>query len=129
MIVCGAALCGLTVAMGCAARGNAVLAYLDGAELQTNSDMQRENIRTALRDILTRPADELAVRRYADYTGKAGQWNLPTLLTRHFVPVRTGMTLGADFYRDVKADAVQALVRRFLERLPLVKTNRAGQRT
>lgn len=101
---------------GCATRGNAVLAYLDGAELQCDSDMQRENIRTDLRDILTLPAGELAVRRYADYTGKAGQWDLPTLLVRHFVPARTGMTLGDVFYRDVTTDDVRQFVRGLLAR-------------
>ncbi len=96
---------------------NPVANYLRGAELQCETDEQRANIATALNDALTLPGDTLAARRYKNYQGQEGQWDLPTLIHRHFVPDHAGAILGDHFYRDVKAREAQEIIRRILERI------------
>jgi hypothetical protein len=59
---------------------NPLVAYLRGAELQCEDDAQRINVRRALDDLATLPLDELRVRRYADYQGTPGAWDLPRVL-------------------------------------------------
>lgn len=95
---------------------NPVAEYLEGAELQYETDVQKENIATALNDILNLPAEELKKRRYKDYTGKEKQWDLPTLIYRHFVPQWPGTTLGDNFYQDVKSKEAQEQVKQIFEK-------------
>ena len=98
-------------------RRNPIANYLRGAELQCETDEQRANIVTALNDALTLPGDTLAVRRYKNYQGQEGQWDLPTLIYRHFVPDHAGAILGDHFYRDVKAREAQEVIRQILQRI------------
>jgi hypothetical protein len=98
-------------------RRNPIANYLRGAELQCETDEQRANIVTALNDALTLPGDTLAVRRYKNYQGQEGQWDLPTLIYRHFVPDHAGAVLGDHFYRDVKAREAQEVIRQILQRI------------
>ena len=98
-------------------RRNLVANYLRNAELQCEGETQRENIANALNDALTLPRDSLAARRYKNYQGQEGQWDLPTLLYRHFVPDYAGAVLGDHFYRDVKAKEAQEVIRKILERI------------
>jgi hypothetical protein len=107
---------GIRVAEGKTKR-NPVADYLRGAELQCETDEQKANIATALNDALTLPGDTLAARRYKNYQGQEGQWDLPTLIYRHFVPDHTGAVLGDHFYRDVKARVAQEVIRQILERI------------
>ncbi len=102
---------------------NPVADYLRGAELQCEGEAQKANIIAALNDALTLPGDSLAARRYKDYQGREGQWDLPTLLYRHFVPDHVGATLGKRFYRDVKAKEAQEVIRQIVQR-----TQKEGQR-
>ena len=98
-------------------RRNPVANYLRGAELQCETDEQRANIVTALNDALTLPGDSLAARRYKDYQGQEGQWDMPTLIYRHFVPDHLGAMLGKHFYRDVKAREAQEIIRQIVQRI------------
>ena len=107
----------LLLTVGCGARTTAVGEYLTDAELQCETEAQRRNLHQALTDILELEPDELRARRYADYTGKSGRWDLPTLLQRHFVPARAGLTLGARFYEDLESPGVQRWARETLARI------------
>lgn len=98
-------------------RRNPVANYLRGAELQCETDEQRANIVTALNDALTLPGDSLAARRYKNYQGQESQWDLPTLLYRHFVPDHAGAVLGDHFYRDVKAKEAQKVIQQIIQRI------------
>lgn len=103
-------------AAGAGATPNPIREYLAGAELQCEGGQQRTAVLQALQDIVSLPASALQKKRYPDYAGKAGAWDLPTLLARYFVP-RKGQTLGSHFYRDVKQPEVQAEVKKILKRL------------
>ncbi len=91
----------------CNPAGNPVLTYIKNAEVQYETDLQKENLAAALNDILTLPAGDLKKRKYRDYEGNENRWDLATLIQRHFVPDGAGRTLGDNFYRDVKAKEVQ----------------------
>jgi hypothetical protein len=96
---------------------NPVLAYLRDAELQYEGEEQKENIRIALQDMITLDEKELAKRRYKDYQGQPDQWDLPTLIYRHFVPGGKVNSLGNNFFRDVTSDEVRRILQKFLKRL------------
>jgi hypothetical protein len=101
---------------GCPAKRNPVADYLDGAELQCETDAQRRSVADALNDAVSLSADELRPRRYPDYTGQAGQWDLATLFQRFIVPDQQGKRLGRDFYRDLTSPAGRHAVNRFAAR-------------
>ena len=107
----------LITVVGCQRQKNSILDYLEKAEIQYENDIQKANIRIALNDIITLPEEKLKVKRYKDYTGKEGQWDLPTLILRHFVPDKKGKSLGNNFYSDVKSDEVQKKIKAILETL------------
>jgi inorganic pyrophosphatase/exopolyphosphatase len=97
--------------------GNAVLEYLTGAEIQYETEEQKQNIVQALRDMSELSAEELSRKRYKDYSGKPGGWDLQTLLYRHVVPKKQEDTLGADFYEELKSKRVKEGIERLLDEL------------
>jgi len=96
---------------------NPLQGYLENVEVQYENSQQLGNIINALRDALKLPAKELSEKRYCDYTGKAGTWDLRAVLENHFMPDETGKTLGPDFYAQVKTKEVQTRLRQILEEL------------
>lgn len=63
-----------------------VAAYLTGAELQAETDAQRQELRRALTDLLEQPAASLTTRRYAAPDGMPGRRDLAAVLRGHLVP-------------------------------------------
>ena len=99
---------------GCQKKENKVLIYLQNSELKFDNKTQRDNVFQAMKDCFIYSEDELKTRRYKDYTGKEGQWDLPTVLYSHFAPNKTGLTLGDDVYHDVKEPEVQIIFLKLL---------------
>lgn len=112
-----AALFFLIALTACIKSKNQVLIYLKGAELQYEGKLQKENIITALNDILKLSAEQLKTKKYKDYTGKENKWNLPTLIYRHFVPDAKNKTLGNNFYRDLKSRETQIEIKKIIMRI------------
>lgn len=110
-------LCIPFLCFGCKSSENPVLDYFSKAEIQYEGKEQEDNIIQALKDILTLSESELKEKRYKDYSGKPGQWDLQTLILKHFLPDSPEKTLGKHFYRDVKAEEVQVEVKKLLERI------------
>lgn len=98
----------------CKQQDNAVARFLEHSELQYEGDVQKETIKEALKDILAMDEKYLREKRYRDYTGKENQWDLQTLIYRHFVPSDQSYTLGDHFYSDVRAFAVKMKINRIL---------------
>ena len=100
---------------------NPIVSYLRGAELQCEDDAQRANIHRAFEDLATLPAAELRARRYADYQGTPGAWDLPRVLRSHFVPSNphdAGIVDDPDaFWAAADSDEVRALAREVLRAL------------
>lgn len=91
--------------------------YLEGAEFQAEDEAQRKNFVQALNDALDLPPSQLQQRRYSDYQGHSGRWDLPTLFRKHLVPSRSGLSLGDNFFEELKQARVQKQLRALRERL------------
>lgn len=105
------------VSCSCERQHNPVLDYLDGAELQYEGDAQRENIITALEDVLHLSPEVLQGKRYSDYQGDENVWDLRTVIARHFVPRSKDKVLGQHFYHDITSTEVRSAVAEMLENL------------
>ena len=103
----------------CKDSDNQVLDYLNNAELQYEGEVQEENLITAMNDILNLSEEQLKLKMYKDYSGKDNQWDLPTLIYKHFVPSKEGKTLGDNFYHDVKAKEVLEKIRQILKQIEM----------
>ena len=64
----------------------ALVAYLRGAEIQAETDAQREVLRRALRDLASLPPAELRAARYPGADGRPGERDLAQVLRAHLVP-------------------------------------------
>lgn len=94
---------------------NVVARYLEGAEVQAETDGQRREIARALQDMLDLPGAELIKRRYSDYSGNAAAWTVTDLLRAYFVP-RQPMKLDPErFYREVGQAQAKATIRKQLQ--------------
>jgi hypothetical protein len=111
------ALIPLLILSSCHSDGNAVLRYLDNSELQYEGETQEANLEEALSDILLMDEGSLRIQRYKDYAGQDNQWDLPTLLSRHFVPADQSYTFGDSFYTEIKSHAVARKIREILASL------------
>ena len=86
-----------------------VYEFFKNAELQYETQAQKESIITALDDILNLSLlkeEELRNKKYPNYTGENEQWDLLTLLNRYFVPADQNITLGNNFYTQIKRKEV-----------------------
>lgn len=70
------------------ARGDSVVRLLRNAELQTETDTQRAELRRALQDLRDLPPAELRAARYAGPDGTPGQRSLAEVLRAHVVPAQ-----------------------------------------
>ncbi|MEA1874921.1 MAG: hypothetical protein U9N51_10925 [Bacteroidota bacterium] len=92
--------------------------FFKTAELQYETEQQKESIITALNDILNlslSKEEELRNKRYPNYTGEKEQWDLLTLLNRYFVPAEQNITLGDNFYTQIKRKEVYEQIDEILE--------------
>jgi hypothetical protein len=102
---------------GCRGEPNAVVSYLDDAELQYEGEVQKANIIDALNDALHFPPDILRAKRYADYEGNEHVWDLHAVIVHHFVPSSERKTLGHRFYQDITSEEGRKKVSEILETL------------
>ena len=91
---------------------NAVVAFLAHAELQAETNSQRQEISKALGDLLHKSPSDLRDSRYADYEGHAGAWSITELLRHYFVPNPPMKLEDKDFFADVSAPAARASIRK-----------------
>ena len=111
------AVAAVCILLSCTERQNPVLEYFENSEIQYEGDMQRQNIIDALNDVLHLPEHELKFRKYRDYQGKKDQWDLPTLIERHFVPLNPEASLGDHLYRDIRTGRMKKKITSILEQL------------
>lgn len=107
----------ILVLTGCEKKGpNPVLDYLKNSQLKFSNKVQRDDIKGALYDILTLDKKYLQEQRYRDSSGTESKWDLKQLMGTYFIPTKSGVTLGNNFYDDVKADSVMIEVGRIYMR-------------
>jgi len=75
-------------AIAAAQTGAALVAYLQGAEIQAETDAQRDVLRRALRDLASLPPAELRAARYPSSDGRPAQRDVVQVLRSHLVPAR-----------------------------------------
>ena len=99
------------------ASSNALAAYLRGAEIQAETDAQREELKRALRDLQALPAAQLRAARYAGGDGRPAQRDLVQVLRAHIVPpAPQGLDL-EQVLADRETDAGRAALRETLAQL------------
>lgn len=92
---------------GCSQKtANPVLHYIKNSQLTFSNKMQRDVVKAAMLDILTLDTKYLEEMKYKDSNGKDSTWNLRQVVQFYFVPNKPGVSLGNDFYSDVKDDSV-----------------------
>jgi hypothetical protein len=100
-------ICSLFLIQGCQKnKPNTVLQYVKNSQLTFYNKMQRDVVKEAMYDIMTLDKADLKERRYKDSTGVENAWDVRRVIQTYFVPRKPGLTLGDDFYSEVKADSV-----------------------
>jgi hypothetical protein len=127
LLLVGLAGCAPAVRTSAPRPPNPIAEYLDGVEVQAEEG-QQGNICQALSDLAFLDRDELRRRRYSDYQGRPGVWDLPRLLHAHFVP-DSGKFLpqGEEFWTHVDDANVRRLTRRVHDALECARD--AGPRS
>jgi hypothetical protein len=98
---------------GCSHKtANPVLNYIKNSQLTFSNKMQRDVVKEAMLDILTLDEKYLVDMRYKDSNGNDSAWNLQQVVQFYFVPNKPGVSLGDDFYSDVKDDSVMVEIGR-----------------
>lgn len=101
------------IVQGCSHKAaNPVLNYINNSQLTFSNKMQRDVVKEAMLDILTLDEKYLVDKRYKDSNGNDSAWNLQQVVQYYFVPKKPGVSLGDDFYSDVKADSVMVEIGR-----------------
>ena len=91
--------------------------YFCNAEIQYETDFQKNVIIEAINDLMKLDSIELKSKRYSNYNQKGEFWNITELINRYFVPGKEGMTLGDNFFFEVRDDEVQEILFKILKDL------------
>jgi hypothetical protein len=113
---CAAALTFLLVLTGvaCTPQAEPALArYLAGAEIQAESDEQRQILAAALDDMSRLPEGELRSKRYGPR-----ELPLPSLLRAHLMPAEPIAVEDNEFYEDGDDPRVRDAIAKLRQRLP-----------
>ena len=97
---------------------NPVSNFLRSAMLNCDTAAQRDTVAAALSDALTLSTKKLKKKKYANDMGKKDSRGLPALLAKYFIPTSAYKSLGKQFYKDIKSDRVQDLLRKILDTIP-----------
>ena len=92
--------------------------YLNGAELQVETDDQRQEIKKALQNMLNLSPEVLKKKRYKNYRIEENQWTLVELLQAYYFPSKP-MALEHDIslYRETSDPKVRQIVSKLLSNL------------
>jgi hypothetical protein len=90
---------------------NQVVAYLDGADFQVETEGQVQEVLKALEDMRTLPPSALRAKRYAGSGMEPGIWTLKKLLMSYFLPrdITTQLDETA-LYEDAQDPKARAVV-------------------
>jgi hypothetical protein len=92
--------------------------YLNGAELQVETDDQRQEIKQALQDMLNLSPEELEKKRYKNYRMEANQWTLVELLQAYYFPQKPmALDDSIALYRETSDPKVRQIISKLLSNL------------
>lgn len=109
--------CLVTGCQGLQPKKNIVVLFLEGAELQIETQGQLQELEHALQDMLRLPPKQLRERRYSDYQMNEGVWTLTQILSAYFLPQRPLSIDFERFYADAATDAARSIVKKKLVNL------------
>lgn len=94
---------------------NEVAKFFKDSERQLEAKTQCYALKLALIDLITKGPNELKLKRYADYEGKAGQWTITELLQKHYVT--TAHLNKTAFYEDYRKKAAKTVITKQIQAL------------
>jgi hypothetical protein len=95
-------------------RPNAVTSFFKDAELQAETDEQRQEIKIVLLDMLNLNTNELKAKKYPDYQGHINQWDVIKFANSYFVP-SSPMVLSPDtFFEDLLKPEARAVIQELI---------------
>ena len=109
-----------SVLLPCCQSDDNLYEFFKNAELQYETESQKESIITALNDILNfdLSVEELKNKKYSNYTGEENQWDLPTLVNRYFVSEDKNNTFSIKMYKQLRNkriyDTIEEIIRELI---------------
>ncbi len=91
--------------------------YFRNAEMQYETEFQKEVIKKAINDMLSLNSLELKTQKYSNYTQKGEYWTITELIHKYFVPDNKSKSLGDRFYKEVNSEEVREQLQGFLSEL------------
>ena len=96
---------------------NQTASYLENAEIQFETEQQKNTLLKVFKDIQTIPPDSLELSTYPDYKGQKSIWSIQQVLYRYIVPDKSNKKLGYEFYSELKTKEVQTIIKQMEEQL------------
>ena len=97
-------------------KDNVVAAFFNEAELQIETNDQRQELTRALQDMLTLTSDKLRAQRYANYQLEPGKWTLNEILSRYYY-ARPPLAFHKHLYEDATKDKAKEKINEALKKL------------
>ncbi len=99
---------------------NVIVAFFDEAELQIETDDQRQVLMQALNDMLKLYPDELRKKRYANYQLEPEKWTLAEVLS-HYYYARTPIEFADLLIEETTSDKSKDAIKKALVKLQSIK--------
>ena len=91
--------------------------YFCNAEIQYETEFQKDVLIEAINDLIKLDSTQLKSKRYSNYNQEGEFWDITELINKYFVPEKNGITLGDNFFIEVRDKEVQELLIKFLNDL------------
>lgn len=96
-------------------QSNNIVQYLNGVEVQYETQDQQQEIKQALNDMLNLDPDALRAKRYKNYEMEPGEWTAIDILDRYFVPA-TEVSIDSDnFYQNINKPETKKSIAKVLD--------------
>jgi len=91
--------------------------YFYKAELQYENDYQKQEIITAINDMLNLESEVLKQKKYCNYMQEPNKWTITELVYKYFVPDSEDKVLGDNFFSEIKNDDIREVLKEYLNEL------------
>ena len=100
-------------------RPNNVVIFFKNAEIQAETDEQRQEIKLVLLDMLNLTADELRIRKYPDYQNNSNQWDVIKFANSYFVPASPQVLAADTFFEDLEKPEARAVIQQLINSITI----------
>lgn len=95
--------------------------YFYNAEIQYETDFQKDVITEALNDMIRLDSIRLKAKRYSNYNQKGDYWTINELVYKYFVPDESSKTLDENFFSELNSSEVRSLLKKFESEIKTIK--------